>query len=41
MIAFAAMLRLKAGLIPQADPGRAFSVRPRWNLEIQGLETRD
>ncbi|MDD5295557.1 MAG: tRNA (adenosine(37)-N6)-threonylcarbamoyltransferase complex transferase subunit TsaD [Rhodocyclaceae bacterium] len=36
MIAFAAMLRLRAGLAPETDAGHAFSVRPRW-----GLETRE
>ena len=36
MIAFAAMLRIKAGLLPQSDGNHAFSVRPRWNLEMGG-----
>ncbi len=35
MIAFAAMLRIKAGLLPASDGSHAFSVRPRWNLEMR------
>lgn len=34
MIAFAAMMRLKAGRLPETDGSHAFSIRPRWNLEM-------
>lgn len=35
MIAFAAMLRLKAGELGRSNPDHGFSVRPRWSLEFQ------
>ncbi len=36
MIAFAAMLRLKAGVASTSPDDHAFAVHPRWNLEMQG-----
>jgi N6-L-threonylcarbamoyladenine synthase len=42
MIAFAAMLRLQAGMAPPSDGSHAFSVRPRWGLETcQACGARD
>lgn len=37
MIAFAAALRVKAGLVDLSDTGHAFTVRPRWELSEQSV----
>jgi N6-L-threonylcarbamoyladenine synthase len=37
MIAFAAALRVEAGLVPEVAPPDGFSVRPRWPLTAVGI----
>ena len=39
MIAFAAALRVKAGLVDLRDQDHAFTVRPRWDLAEQSIAT--
>jgi len=36
MIAFAAALRLEAGIVPAKPETRGFGIRPRWDLNLYG-----